>query len=147
MKVYEIITETNLGTTPKRPSRKGSRPERGHDPVKRYNDEDKAIMKRGDELSYADRSADKDAEEYATKEEMQLDEKGKASRRLCLSTRPDSELGASNLASCKSQGLRARDGDKSHKVGRGKGSRIKVGGHKIKGAKYGGPLPDWGTRK
>ena len=54
---------------------------------------------------------------------------------------------ASNLASCKSQGLRARDGDKSHKIGRGKGSRVKVGGHKIKGHKYGGPLPDWGTRK
>lgn len=67
----------------------------------------------------------------------------KASRKLCLSTKPDDELGASNLASCKSQGLRARDGKKSHKVGN---KRITVGGKKIKGKKYGGPLPDYGTR-
>jgi hypothetical protein len=72
-----------------------------------------------------------------------LAEHGKASLKLCKSSRPDSELGASNLASCKSQGLRARDGDKSHKLGKGPESRVKVGGHKIKGKKYGGPLPDW----
>lgn len=71
----------------------------------------------------------------------------KASRKLCLSTTPNSELGASNLASCKSQGLRAREGNKSHKLGKGPESRIKVGGHKLKGKKYGGKLPDWGTRK
>lgn len=67
----------------------------------------------------------------------------KASRKLCLSTKPDAELGASNLASCKSQGLRARDGKKSHLVGK---KRITVGGKKIKGKKYGGPLPDYGSR-
>ena len=72
-----------------------------------------------------------------------LAEHGKASLKLCKSSRPDNELGASNLASCKSQGLRARDGDKSHKLGRGPESRVKVGGHKIRGKKYGGPLPDW----
>jgi hypothetical protein len=64
----------------------------------------------------------------------------KASRSLCSSTKSDAELGASNLASCKSQGLRARDGKKSHKVGN---KRITVGGKKIKGQKYGGKLPDW----
>lgn len=74
-----------------------------------------------------------------------LDEK--ASRKLCLSTKPNSELGASNLASCKSQGLRAREGEKSHKLGKSPKSRVTVGGHKIKGKKYGGKLPDWGTRK
>ena len=79
----------------------------------------------------------------ATKEDIKLDEKGKASKALCISSRPDSDLGASNLASCKSQGLRARDGDKSHKLGKSAKSRVKVGGHKIKGHKYGGPLPDW----
>ena len=72
-----------------------------------------------------------------------LEEHGKASKELCQSSRPDADLGASNLASCKSQGLRARDGDKSHKLGKGPESRIKVGGHRIKGKKYGGPLPDW----
>ena len=72
-----------------------------------------------------------------------LDEHGKASRALCTSSKPDADLGASNLASCKSQGLRARDGNKSHKLGKGPESRVKVGGHKIKGHKYGGPLPDW----
>jgi hypothetical protein len=72
-----------------------------------------------------------------------LDEAGKASLKLCKSSKPDADLGASNLASCKSQGLRARDGDKSHKLGKGPESRVKVGGHRIKGKKYGGPLPDW----
>lgn len=81
-----------------------------------------------------------------TEDLIQLDEK--ASRKLCLSSAPNQDLGASNLASCKSQGLRARDGDKSHLIGHGKSSvRITVGGKKIKGQKYGGPLPDYGTRK
>jgi len=80
--------------------------------------------------------------------EIELDERGKASRALCTSGRPDSDLGASNLASCKSQGLRARDGNKSHLIGHGKHkTRITVGGKKIKGKTYGGPLPDYGTRK
>jgi hypothetical protein len=68
-----------------------------------------------------------------------LDE-AKATRKLCKSSKPDGELGASQLASCKSQGFRRRDGKKSHKLGK---SRVKVGGKKIKGKKYGGPLPDW----
>lgn len=63
-----------------------------------------------------------------------------ASRDLCTSGKPDAALGASQLASCKSQGYRSRDGGKSHKVG---SERIKVRGKKIKGSKYGGPLPDW----
>lgn len=63
-----------------------------------------------------------------------------ASRELCTSGKPDSALGASQLASCKSQGYRSRDGGKSHKVG---SERIKVRGKRIKGKKYGGPLPDW----
>lgn len=63
-----------------------------------------------------------------------------ASRSLCTSGKPDSALGASNLSSCKSQGYRSRDGGKSHKVG---SERIGVRGKKIKGKKYGGPLPDW----
>lgn len=63
-----------------------------------------------------------------------------ASRKLCTSGKPDSALGASQLASCKSQGYRSRDGGKSHKVG---SDRVKVRGKKIKGKKYGGPLPDW----
>ncbi len=72
----------------------------------------------------------------------------KASRALCTSSTPDKDLGASNLASCKSQGLRARDGEKSHLITAGKRKvRIKVGGKRIKGKKYGGPLPDYGTRK
>ena len=74
---------------------------------------------------------------------LAISEEGKASRTLCASSKPDSELGASQLASCKSQGLRSRDGNKSHKLGKSPKSRVKVGGHKIKGQKYGGPLPDW----
>jgi len=75
--------------------------------------------------------------------DFKIAERGKTPRSLCLSTKPDSELGASQLSSCKSQGLRRRDGDKSHKLGKSPQSRVKVGGHKIKGKKYGGPLPDW----
>jgi hypothetical protein len=66
-----------------------------------------------------------------------------ASRSLCKSSKPNSALGASALASCKSQGYRRREGNKSHKLGPEKSSRVKVGGKKIKGKKYGGPLPDW----
>ena len=77
--------------------------------------------------------------EFITEEELDaLDEK--ASRALCLSTKSNKDLGASNLASCKSQGLRAREGGKSHKIGK---KRIKVGGKKIAGKVHGGPLPDW----
>jgi hypothetical protein len=85
--------------------------------------------------------------EFVTQEELSaIDEK--ASKALCGSSKSNKELGASNLASCKSQGLRDREGDKSHLVGKGKSStRITVGGKKIKGKKYGGPLPDYGTRK
>ena len=80
--------------------------------------------------------------------EWLIQERGKASRSLCTSSKPDEELGASQLASCKSQGLRARDGEKSHLIGHGGAKvRIKVGGKRIKGKKYGGPLPDYGTRK
>ena len=64
-----------------------------------------------------------------------------ASRSLCKSSKPDNALGASALASCKSQGYRNRSGNKSHKISKNK--RVKVGGKKIKGKKYGGPLPDW----
>ena len=71
--------------------------------------------------------------------DLSLDEEP-ASRDLCTSGKPDSALGASQLASCKSQGYRSREGGKSHKVG---SERIKMRGKKIKGQKYGGPLPDW----
>ncbi len=74
-----------------------------------------------------------------TDTDASLDEEP-ASRQLCQSGKPDSALGASQLASCKSQGYRSRDGGKSHKVG---SERVKVRGKKIKGKKYGGPLPDW----
>ena len=63
-----------------------------------------------------------------------------ASKELCRSSRPNDALGASALASCKSQGLRSREGKKSHKVGK---RRITVGGKKIKGKTHVGPLPDW----
>lgn len=57
----------------------------------------------------------------------------------CRNT-PKSRMSASWKASCKSQGLVARDGKKSHKIGN---KRTKVGGRRIKGKAHGGPLPDW----
>ena len=65
----------------------------------------------------------------------------KASSALCKSSKPNSALGASALSSCKSQGYRRRSGNMKHNYS-GKG-RKKVAGKKIKGKKYGGPLPDW----
>jgi len=67
----------------------------------------------------------------------------KASQELCKSNIPDKRLGASQLASCKSQGLRARDGEKSYTIG---GKKTKISGKKIKGGKYGGPLPVHGAK-
>ena len=74
-----------------------------------------------------------------SKAETVVDEEP-ASRDLCTSGKSDSALGASQLSSCKSQGYRSREGAKSHKVG---SERIRMRGKKIKGKKYGGPLPDW----
>ena len=60
-----------------------------------------------------------------------------ATKELCRSSKPNSKLGASALASCKSQGLRTRSGNKIGK------NRVTVGGKKIKGKAHGGKLPDW----
>ena len=81
-------------------------------------------------------------EDLLAENEQELED-WQATRSLCKSSKPNSKLGASNLASCKSQGFRRREGKKSHKLGKSKNSRVKVGGKKIKGQKYGGPLPDW----
>lgn len=85
-------------------------------------------------------------EDLLAENEQELDD-WQATRSLCKSSKPNSALGASALASCKSQGFRSREGNKSHKIGKGKDSRTKMAGKKIKGKAYGGPLPDWGTRK
>lgn len=74
-------------------------------------------------------------------EQADIDE-WQASKELCRSSTPNSKLGASALASCKSQGLRTRSGKKSHKIGK---RRVTVGGKKIKGKSHGGPLPDYGS--
>jgi hypothetical protein len=67
-----------------------------------------------------------------------LAESGKASRALCASSRSNADLGASQLASCKSQGLRARETGKKHTIGK---KRRKISGQRVLGHKYGGPLP------
>ena len=72
--------------------------------------------------------------------DSEIQSEWQARKQLCGSSRPNDSLGASALASCKSQGLRKRDGKKSHKIGK---RRVTVGGKKIKGKQHGGPLPDW----
>lgn len=67
-------------------------------------------------------------------------EEWKASRELCKSTRSDASLGASALSSCKSQGLRGRKTRVKHTINK---KRQNITGRKVKGKKYGGPLPDW----
>lgn len=69
-------------------------------------------------------------------------EEWKATRKLCKSSRSNSSLGASALASCKSQGFRARDTKVKHKINK---KRQNITGRKIKGKKYGGPLPFYGS--
>lgn len=67
-----------------------------------------------------------------------------ASKKLCTSSKPNNALSASDLSSCKSQGLRAREGSMKHKIGH---QRVKVKGKKLLGKKYGGALPDWSEKK
>jgi hypothetical protein len=123
MKVHEIINEANIGVNASRPGRASNRPKRGHEPKPQY----KVKTTQDDSCN-----------------EDELDEHI-ASRKLCLSSKTDSELGASMLASCKSRKLRARSGKKSHKLGKSPKSRTTVGGKKIAGEKYGGPLPSYGS--
>jgi len=72
-------------------------------------------------------------------DDEELDE-WKASKELCKSPRSDASLGASALSSCRSQGLRGRKSKVKHTIGK---KRQKISGKRIKGKKYGGPLPDW----
>ena len=60
-----------------------------------------------------------------------------ASRDLCTSSKPNSALGASNLASCKAQGYRARRTGKSQKIG---SKRVELRGTTMKSTAYGGPI-------
>ena len=168
MRAHQFIKEETFGTREKRASRPGSRPTRGHEPQERYklDHDDQRVkdlkkhkveyldfIKNDDELTQMHKAFVKEGYSIAEGTSCpscggQMVEHGPASKRLCLSTVADKDLGASALASCKSQGLRARDGKKSHLIGHGKSSvRITVGGKKIKGKAHGGPLPDYGTRK
>lgn len=65
--------------------------------------------------------------------EFVITEKGKTSRKVCVST---AKLGSSDQSSCVAQGLRPRKSGKKHK---GKS----LMGKKVKSAKYGGPLKDY----
>lgn len=158
MRAKQFTYEAAIGTNPKRPARDGARPERGHEAKPRYvtdrktgkqYDPEEEFEKLKASGAFKDQMKRMAQTEGVTEEQFceecggSLAEHGKASRELCKSSKPDADLGASMLSSCKSQGLRARDGEKSHKLGKDKKSRIKVGGHRIKGQKYGGPLPDW----
>ena len=67
-----------------------------------------------------------------------------ASASLCKSSRPNKSLGASALASCKSQGYRKRSHKRKFRIN-SKGPRSSVENKKVKGKKYGGPLPDYGS--
>jgi hypothetical protein len=66
---------------------------------------------------------------------------GPAPRGAC--SRPKSSLPASWVSSCKSQGKMKRSGSRREKV---HGRTTRVAGKKIKGRKYGGPLPDYSAK-
>ena len=77
-------------------------------------------------------------------EEIISEKRKKPSRSDCK--KPNSELSAYDLAHCKCKGWKAREGDKKFKLRKGKNAKKeKVAGKKIKGAKCGGPLPDYGS--
>ena len=63
---------------------------------------------------------------------------GPAPKGVC--SKPMSSLPASWVSSCKSQGKMKRTGNRNEKVG---GKTMNVSGKRIKGKKYGGPLPDY----
>ena len=63
---------------------------------------------------------------------------GPAPRGVC--SKPARDLPASWVSSCKSQGKMKRTGNRVAKLG---GATKKVAGKRIKGQKYGGPLPDY----
>ena len=67
----------------------------------------------------------------------------KASAELCKSSTPDQDLGASQLASCKSQGLRKRSTKRKYHIG---GVTKSISGKKVRGKKYGGNLPVHGKK-
>jgi hypothetical protein len=136
MKIIEILSEAQQPKLQQKPRQGPLRTQTGGGA---HKDKTKTIPRKEKHKS----AEIADEQGMAEGGDQEVKEHGKASRALCVSSRPDSDLGASNLASCKSQGLRARDGKKSHKVGKTSDSRITVGGKRIKGRKYGGPLPDW----
>ena len=55
-------------------------------------------------------------------------------------SKPKSSLPASWVSSCKSQGKRKRTGNRQEKI---RCKTQKVAGKRVKGKKYGGPLPDY----
>ena len=62
---------------------------------------------------------------------------------LCKSSKPDNELGASQLSSGKSHGLRKRTTKRKYKIG---GVTKGISGKKVRGGKYGGTLPVHGKK-
>lgn len=117
MRAHEFLNETILGSREKRSARVGSREEkygsRGH----------------------------KEQPGYTTTE-IELDEAGKTPKSVCLSKKTDKELGASQLSSCKAQGLRKRDTKRKFKTG-GSDKPKSIKGKRVRSADYGGPLPKW----
>ena len=66
-------------------------------------------------------------------------EEWRPDRAWCEKT-PVRKQGASNTSSCRSQGFTARDSEVRVRLGR---AVQKIGDRRIKGRKYGGPLPDY----
>ncbi len=137
-------------TLPKEPE-EWKNPSRGYDPKTRFLNQpgERARQGRvarsaysdtfgGDSSNYRLESASESEEQFCEECGGSLAEAGKASRALCKSSRSNADLGVSQLASCKSQGLRARETNKKHTIGN---KRVKIKGKQVKGHKYGGPLP------
>ena len=121
MRAIEFIREEKLGVNAYRPSRSGSRPPRGHEPVERYtttNDPDQNYDIELDEVS----------------------KQGMGTKKRCLMPNAKNRLPASEVSKCKAKGLMTRDTKRKFRIN---GKPQSVDGKKVKSAAYGGPIPVW----
>jgi hypothetical protein len=151
MRVYEFVAEDQFGVVAKRPNPRNVRGIRGHREVPLYR-----VRPSCDECEQAQEcitiaecpgGMELECESCIAMgecPEVRLDERGKASKKVCKSRVTDRQLGRSTLSSCIAQGYRPRTTNKKFRIN---GKVQKVKGKHIPGARYGGPIPGYGKNK
>lgn len=154
MRIYEFVVEAQFGVMAKRPNPRNVRGIRGHKEVPLYRERVKcSVCDQVEECLTIHGCSQQEGIEcesciamsecpYAAG--VQLDEKGKASKKVCKSRVTDRQLGRSTLSSCIAQGYRPRTTNKKFRIN---GKVQKVKGKYIPGSRYGGPIPGYGKNK